>query len=390
MSYLAAGIFGGAVVGAYASNSAANTQANAANNATAVQQAMYNQTASNVAPWLSAGQSSLGTLMGYMGLGYTGQGGGSGGQTLTGSMPSGVNAPDSPNLSGVAAAVNMSPQPGSNYATVGGSQGGMNGAFTPSGYQTNFNPQGINANFNTSGVQTNMGQVNPYQNFSMQQFQQDPGYQFQLSQMQNQMQNASSLTGGANSNNMKGLMGATQGLANQDYQQALNNYMSQYQLGNQTTLQNANLMAMGNQAIGQQWQGQQAGNAAIGQQAQLEQMGNQGIQLNNQNLQQQFANLEAMSNTGISAGLQQGQISQGVGASIGNNIIGAGNASAAGQVGIANAVTGSASSGYNSYIQSQYLNALTGNNGVSAATPYNTVDMTGFQTPQTPLTYPIS
>ena len=328
---IAGGSILSALIGGNASESAASTQANAANQASQVQQNMYNQTAANVAPYLSAGQSSLQSLMSNQGAGM----------------------------------------------------------YNPASYQTNFNPQGVNANFNTSGVQTNMGQVNPYQNFSMQQFQQDPGYQFQLSQMQNQMQNASSLTGGANSNNMKGLMGATQGLANQDYQQALNNYTSQYQLGSQATLQNANLMAMGNQAIGQQWQGQQAGNAAIGQQAQLEQMGNQGIQMNNQNLQQMFANQSGLANMGLSAGLQQGQISQGVGASIGNNIIGAGNASAAGQVGIANAVTGSASSGYNSYIQSQYLNALT-NNGVSPATPYNTVDMTGFQTPQTPLTYPIS
>lgn len=145
-----------------------------------------------------------------------------------------------------------------------------------------------------------------YTPFTTAQFQQDPGYQFQLQQMQGALQNQSSLTGGMNSNNLKSMLGYTQGLASTDYQQALNNYIAQFQLGNQGK-------------------------------------------------QQQFANLSALSGTGLGAGLQQGQISANVGQQIGSNIIGAGNAQAAGTVGVANAITGAGSTAYNQWLQQQYL-----------------------------------
>ena len=145
-----------------------------------------------------------------------------------------------------------------------------------------------------------------YQPPTMQQLQQDPGYQFQLQQGTNALENASSLSGGMNSNNLKGLLGFTQGLANTDYQTMLNNYMTQFQLGNQTR-------------------------------------------------QSQFNNLGAISSGGMGAGLGVGQVSANVGQNIGQNIIGAGNVQAAGTVGVANALTGGASSAYNNYLQQQYL-----------------------------------
>ncbi len=145
-----------------------------------------------------------------------------------------------------------------------------------------------------------------YTPFTQQQFQQDPGYQFQLQQGLNTLTNKASLGGGLNSNNLKGLLGFSQGLANQDYQQALGNYIQQYGIGNQARQQN-------------------------------------------------FNNLEVLSQGGLGAGLQQGQISAGVGNQIGSNIIGAGNAQAAGQVGQTNAITGGLSNAYNQYLQSQFL-----------------------------------
>ena len=65
-SITAAAVVGGSlissVVGASAAGSAASTQANAANNATAEQQAQFQQTQANLAPWMQAGTNALGQL----------------------------------------------------------------------------------------------------------------------------------------------------------------------------------------------------------------------------------------------------------------------------------------------------------------------------------------
>lgn len=246
MSWVVTAIVGsniiGGLIGADASQSAASTQANAANTATATQQAMFDKTTANVAPWLQAGQGSLAQL-------------------------------------------------------VAGTQPG--GALTPT----------------------------PYTPFSLDQFHVDPGYQFQLQEGTNQIENMMSKTGGPNSNNLKGLVSFSQGLANTDYQQALNNYITQFQLGNQQK-------------------------------------------------QQEFSNLSQLSAGGLGAGLQQGQISANVGGNIGQNIIGAGNAQAAGRVGVANALTGAGSSAYNQYLQLQYLKALNPSTD-AAPTPLDPALFTG-------------
>jgi hypothetical protein len=141
---------------------------------------------------------------------------------------------------------------------------------------------------------------------------QSPGYAFQLQQGNNALTNAASLSGGMNSNNLQGLINYNQGAANTDYQQSLANYMSQFQQGNAVNQQN-------------------------------------------------FANLSNLSQTGANAGQGLGSQSATVGSQIGNNIVGAGQATASGQIGVANALTGAGSSAYNAYLQSQYLNQ--GNTG---------------------------
>lgn len=228
MSWIAAAIVGGNIVsgliGGSAAESAASTQAGAAQDATAAQLGMFNQTQTNVAPWLEAGQASLKDL-----------------------------------VAGV--------KPGGQFA------------------------------------------VTPYTSFTMDQFRSDPGYQFQLQQGQNALINAMSKTGGPNSNNLKGLVSFSQGLANTDYQQALQNYIQQFVLANQARTQGYNQVA-------------------------------------------------GISAEGLGAGLKQGQIATQVGQDIGSNIIGAGNARAAGTVGVANALTGAGSSAYNQYLQQQYLQAM--------------------------------
>lgn len=69
MSWVAVAVGGGAilglaggVMGADASRSAANTQADATRNATAVENQQFNQTQTNLAPWLQSGQTSLAEL----------------------------------------------------------------------------------------------------------------------------------------------------------------------------------------------------------------------------------------------------------------------------------------------------------------------------------------
>lgn len=64
----AAGSIAGASISASASESAAKTQASAANNATAATLAMYNQTQSNLAPYLALGNSAEGTYANALGL----------------------------------------------------------------------------------------------------------------------------------------------------------------------------------------------------------------------------------------------------------------------------------------------------------------------------------
>ena len=76
MSFVAAAIIGGgAVIGGLlsssATKSAAQTQANAAQNAINTQQAMYQQNAGNLAPWMTQGQQAGGQLNYLMGLGPT-------------------------------------------------------------------------------------------------------------------------------------------------------------------------------------------------------------------------------------------------------------------------------------------------------------------------------
>ena len=155
MSWIAVAIVGGNVVsgliGGSAAESAASTQAGAANNATAAELGMYNQTAANVAPWLTAGQGALSQL-------------------------------------------------------VAGTQPG--GALMPSSYT-------------------------PY---GLPQFQASPEYQNMQMQDQNAINaslNASSKTGGMNSNNLQGLIGWTQGNATSQYATGLNDYITQFLQGNQ-------------------------------------------------------------------------------------------------------------------------------------------------------------
>lgn len=123
------------------------------------------------------------------------------------------------------------------------------------------------------------------QPFSAAQYQQSPGYSFQMGQGVQAVQNSASAAGGiGGGNTLKALTTFGQGLANSDYQQAYQNY------------------------VGQQ--------------------------------QQQYGMLSGVANSGQNAAANLGGLSAGVGQSVGNNITGAGAAQAAGTVGSANALSG--------------------------------------------------
>lgn len=151
--------------------------------------------------------------------------------------------------------------------------------------------------------------------FTLAQFQQSPSYTFQQQQGQAGIQNSSAAGGMSGSPaEQEALIGFNQGLASENYQQAYQNYMGQ-----------ENFVLDQTQSLAQ-----------IGQTA--------------------TNNLNTLGGTNAST--------------IGGNIIGAGNALAAGQVGAANAygnaLTGVGSSTMNAYTMNSLLNNQNNNNGPTA------------------------
>lgn len=135
-------------------------------------------------------------------------------------------------------------------------------------------------------------------------FSSSPGYNFQLSQGINAIDNSSAAKGGAFSGNtLKALTNYGQGVANQDYWNAYNAY--------------------------------------------------------NQNQNSVFNKLASPVGTGLSAATALGGVSTNTANQIGSNIIGAGNAQAAGQVGTANAISG----GINGLSQNALMAYLLGGGG---------------------------
>ncbi len=149
-----------------------------------------------------------------------------------------------------------------------------------------------------------------YTPYDMNTFMNSPEYKLMMQQQEtglNASQNASSLAGGANSNNMKSLINWTQGNTAGAYGSGLNDYIQQFMTGNQASAQ-------------------------------------------------QYNTLSGMVGTGENAAAHLGGFATQVGGQIGGNIIGAGNANAAGIIGGTNAITGGMNQGYQAYLQSQYMN----------------------------------
>lgn len=172
--------------------------------------------------------------------------------------------------------------------------------------------------------------------FSMQDFQSDPGYQFRMDQGQQALERSAAARGGLLSGAaLKDTARFSQGLASQDYQAAFDRFKS-----NQASKENPLLSLAG---------AAQTASGALGAAG------------------QNYAN---------AAGAALGNYS----ATAGQNIVGAGNARASGYIGTANAINNGISQAYNGIQQNsmldkmekqnQLLTMLRAQNGYSASNPF--------------------
>lgn len=140
----------------------------------------------------------------------------------------------------------------------------------------------------------------------------DPGYDFQLQQGQQALQNSQASGDGAlGGSAMKGLINYNQGMASTGYQNAYQRWLS----GQQNT----------------------------------------------------FNQLSGIAGLGENAAAQQGNTGAQLGANMATSMMNAGNAQAGGIMGMGNAISG----GLNGYAGSNYLNSLIGNKGIGSAVGAN-------------------
>ncbi len=148
--------------------------------------------------------------------------------------------------------------------------------------------------------------------FSMQDFQQDPGYQFQLAQGTQAMDRSAAARGMLNSaGTMEGINAYGQGLANTDYQQALANFTN--------------------------------------------------------NQQQRYNMYSGIAGMGNTANGQMAQVGMNAANNISNNTMGAANASAASSMAGANAISGGANSLANGYMNYNMMSRFAPQQGAAAA-----------------------
>jgi hypothetical protein len=169
--------------------------------------------------------------------------------------------------------------------------------------------QGFGSTLLTANPATTLGAPPTYNMpaFTQKQFQQSPGYQYQLGQTQNATRNAATPGQGDFSGaTLKALQQNAAGLSNQDWWNAYNaytqNYTNQYNAGNQNYWNQYNAQtSRENQLTGY---------------------------------------LSSLAGSGQNAAAQLGGFGQNAATQIGQNTIGAGNALAAGQIGSANSLLG--------------------------------------------------
>src|SRR6266852_1438210 len=257
MSWVAVAAGGGALLGGIlqsgAATGAANTQAGSAGQAQNLQQGMYNQNQQNISPWIQSGGANNNYLNFLLGTpGYNSPTGGSAlnpnnlavnpqtgrqwtqndFQTYYQGIGDTSIAQDSAigyqkYLSGANKAPFTSPAwnsvfPGSAQGIPAGQAGALPGA-QPAG-----TAQGGQAGMAPGGGPGGFGSLT--QPFGMAQFQQSPGYQFNLSQGQMAIDKAAASRGNFYApQTLQDVSKFSQGLASNEFQQGLQNYMGQNQ-----------------------------------------------------------------------------------------------------------------------------------------------------------------
>jgi hypothetical protein len=257
---LAAGIggaasVGSALIGSSASKSAANTQSQAANQAAQLQSQMFQQTQGNLAPYVQGGVPATNQLSALLGLPSTtaaGAGVGAATGVASGIMPGGgfagtatTNVNGSPVTVGGTSPAN--PVSGTEWLNTGGQNPTLEvwdqssgrygipnaaqipnylGGQTPS--QVALSAEGLTA----PGVTAGAPGGGSGQNTMLTTLQNTPGYQFALQQGLQGITDKATATGGVNGGNtLKALTAYGTGLADQTYQQQVQNYLSLAGLG---------------------------------------------------------------------------------------------------------------------------------------------------------------
>lgn len=295
MSWVAVAVAGAGVVGAVASSSAsknaASTQANAAKDANSTQLAMYNQTRADQAPWRSAGENALAKLQFGLGLGPSTSGGVSKTQD---NFDSNAYLAANPDVANYIAAHPGETTAFQHYSDFGQNEGR---AFT-------YTPD-AQAQIKTAGTAgTSGGKYGDLlRNFSMADYQADPGYAFRQSQGEKAINRSAAAAGRYNSGaTLKALDTFNSGLASQEFGNAYNRF--------------------------------------------------------NQNQTQQYNKLAGVAGTGQNATQFTDQSGQNAATAIGNNLTSAGAATAAGQIGASNAYTNALGQGLNYWQGQSAINAL--------------------------------
>jgi hypothetical protein len=320
----------GGLIGADASEDAADAQAQAAANANALQEKMFNKQVELQEPWRQAGMGGLNRLSYLLGLsptGYGGQGSMSSGQLetadqirarLTGAYTrpgtGGATPPPGSTMPNNQWSGGQYGQPGAEYGTGGGGQYVAPGtgptvdsaALDRAVRAEMAKQQAELKKFQAAGA--NASKNDPLygsllDKFSMDDFEQDPGYQFRMDEGMKALERSAAARGGLFSGRaMKDTLRFGQGLGSQEYGAAFDRF----------NVQNTNT----------------------------------------------FNRLASIAGVGQTAANQTGAAAANYGNAAAGNIIGAGNAAAAGRVGGANAISGGIGQGISAYQNNQMMNKL--------------------------------
>jgi hypothetical protein len=308
----------GSAVAADGAQDAADTQAAAAGRATDAQRQMFDKQVELQAPWRTAGERGLNMLENYLG---------------TSKRPDFMSADANAEVQRLAmemARARVSQQQTAQQSApnmtlaglsltdiirrVSEANGGSDAAVTTgqsAGVQSPQSPEVTEADLEAAYAQVRSGWGNPgvspefgslMKNFGTADFQADPGYEFRKSEQEKALQRAAAASGGLGSGKfLKDAMRFSGGLADQTYGAAFDRF----------NVQNTN----------------------------------------------RFNRLASLAGIGQTAANQTGAAAGQFGSQIGSNIIGAGNAMAAGQVGAANAINGGLSQGLSMYQQNKLMNS---------------------------------